>query len=332
MSVYRSETAQHLEKALLSVWDDQTLRPDEIVLVQDGPLGEDLSRVISSWKEKLADSLVILINKTNLGLTKSLNKAISTAKGEYLARMDTDDISTPRRFELQKKFLDAHPDVSVLGGAIQEFDDINPCLGVRHYPATNAEALHWIHKGNPMAHSTVMIRRSLFEEGYLYNENFRKNQDLELWFRILANGKKIANLPDILVHFRRDRGVFARRGKKSAIMEFQIYCKGIKELNGVVSPKYLFPMARLAFRLMPKSISKWAYNSSARTAILEKDLKIQSTPDRRRKRIASKKNHSSRKKSSEFKASNSLHTRSHRGKNTLRRRNNSTYNKFKHKR
>ena len=74
MAVYRSEKAEYLQRALTSVWDDQSLTPDEIVLVQDGPVGDELSAVIAEWQQKLGDKLNLIVNESNIGLTKSLNK------------------------------------------------------------------------------------------------------------------------------------------------------------------------------------------------------------------------------------------------------------------
>ena len=105
MSVYKSEKPICIDRALRSVWDDQTMKPEEIILVQDGPLGKELMEVINLWKAKLGEHLVTLQNKANLGLTKSLNKGLVYAKGELIARMDSDDISHPMRFERQIKFL-----------------------------------------------------------------------------------------------------------------------------------------------------------------------------------------------------------------------------------
>ena len=85
MSVYKSENPAYMDRALRSVWDDQTLKPDEIVLVQDGALGDELNDVITQWKTRLGAKLVTLRNETNLGLTKSLNKGLQHAKGKFIA-------------------------------------------------------------------------------------------------------------------------------------------------------------------------------------------------------------------------------------------------------
>lgn len=268
MSVYKSEKPAYLDRSLQSVWDDQTLRPDEIVLIKDGPLGEELSQVIDKWHSKLGDNLVILSNETNLGLTKSLNRGLKFAQGEYIARMDSDDISTPDRFRLQVDYLDSHPDIAVVGGALQEFDSNDPCLNIRHYPLTNDEVLRYIYKASPLAHPTVMMRKSIFSDGLTYNEQYRTSQDIALWFDVIAAGYKIGNLNDITINFRRDGDVFKRRSREKAKNELKIYLNGIHRLYGPITWRYIYPLARFCFRMMPVKVVKAIYGSKLRKAIL----------------------------------------------------------------
>jgi len=267
MSVYHSEKADYLNLSLKSVWTDQTRKPDQIVLVEDGALGKDLLQTIAEWKGILKDKLVIIVNEKNLGLTKSLNKGIQFCTSELIARMDSDDISVPDRFEKEVDFLMNHPDIMVVGGDIQEFNSNNEYLSVRKHPRTNEEILHSIYKANPLAHSTVMIRRELFDKGNLYDEQYRKNQDLNLWFRTLKAGYKIANLDEILLYFRRDDEMFRRRSRKSAFLEFRIYMKGIYSLYGLFNYYYIYPITRLCFRLMPNKLMKKVYESNVRKMV-----------------------------------------------------------------
>ena len=270
MSVYKSEKPAYLNRSLQSVWDDQTLKPDEIILVQDGPVGDELAAVISQWKGKLGEDLVLFVNETNLGLTKSLNKGIKVAKGEFVARMDSDDISLPDRFLHQMEYMDAHPEISVLGGAIQEFNDKDGIIGERHFPADTPAIMSYIHKASPVAHPAVMIRKSLFDEGVLYNENYRTTQDLALWFDVLATGHQMANLDEFVLQFRRETNVYQRRkNKEDSQMELGIHLRGIKKLFGFSPIKSLYPVARYTLRLMPNLVIHWFYNGRLRGKILK---------------------------------------------------------------
>lgn len=269
MSVYRSEKAAFLDAALRSVWTEQTLRPNEIVLIEDGPLGDDLTVVINQWQLELGDQLHIVKNEKNLGLTKSLNKGLAVATGDLIARMDSDDISDPNRFVRQVKFLMEHPEIGIVGGSLREFNEDCDNLRVRHYPLTHDDAVRYICKASPLAHPTVMMRRSIFDDGLRYNEKYRMSQDIALWFDAIMRGYRIANIPEVTINFRSDGDVFKRRSKAKAWNEFNIYMNGIFRMNGLFTLKYRYPIARFLFRLMPPIIVKSIYGSNLRTKFLE---------------------------------------------------------------
>lgn len=269
MSVYKAEIASQLNRALQSVWDDQSLKPDEIVLIQDGLLGVDLQQIILNWKKNLGEKLVILKNETNIGLTKSLNKGISYIHTDCIARMDSDDISDPLRFERQIAFLEKHPDIDVLGGALQEFDEKNECLNIRHYPSTPELCKSYISKASPLAHPTVMMRRRIFDSGIRYNEKYKICQDIDLWFRLLSLGYKFANLEERTIFFRRNTTLLSRRRSfQRAYVEFRIYMTGIYSLKGLYTWQYIYPFARFGFRLLPPFIIKWIYGGHLRNKLL----------------------------------------------------------------
>lgn len=270
-SVYKNENPKYLDRALQSIWTDQTLKPYEIILVEDGPLPDSLHEVIQRWKDSLNDTLVVLTNNVNLGLTKSLNKGIGVAKGDFIARMDSDDISAPHRFEKQTEFLNSHPEISILGGSIQEFFDEGHYLNIRHYPHSHQEVLSCIYKCSPLAHPSVMMRRDIFSKGGLsYNEKYRTSQDIALWYDAILAGYEISNVSDVVLFFRRDNNMYKRRNKSKAWNEFKIYINGIYRLFGLFTTKYIYPIARLIFRLMPIKIIKWIYGSSFRMIVTER--------------------------------------------------------------
>lgn len=269
MSVYHSEMAEYLNRSLQSVWDDQSLKPNQIVLIEDGPLGTELHKVIDEWKERLQDVFCIVTNEKNIGLTKSLNKGIQYITSELIARADSDDISMPTRFALQEKFLAEHPDVDILGGAMQEFNEENDCLNVRRYPSTHEQARKYIMKASPLAHPSVMMRKKIFDEGLRYNEEYRTSQDVALWFDALNAGYHIANLDDIILHFRQNSSVFKRRGRAKAWNEFKIYIKGIYRKKGLFTFYYVYPLSRLLFRLMPARLIELVYKSNMRNKMLQ---------------------------------------------------------------
>ena len=286
MSVYKSEKAACLERSLQSVWDDQTRKPDQIVLIEDGPLPAELEEVVlriakrqsraqrlqAAFKSADARSNALTVVKlpVNGGLTKALNVGLKHATGDLIARMDSDDISAPNRFELQERFLEEHPEVDIVGGSMQEFDDEHECLNVRHYPLTHEEACKYIVKACPLAHPAVMMRKRMFDEGLQYDERYRMSQDIKLWYDAILAGYKIANLPDVCLYFRQQGDVFRRRSRVKAWNEFKIYMNGIYRMHGLFTLAYRYPIARYIFRNLPPSLVKKIYESGMRKRVLEK--------------------------------------------------------------
>ena len=272
MSVYGTETGKNLDRALCSVWDDQTLKPTQIVLVEDGPIPAELEEIVESFKLKVSEgdgTFTIVKLQENVGLTKALNAGLKQVKGELIARMDSDDISEPHRFERQVKYLEEHPEVDIISGSLQEFDAENECLNVRHYPLTHEEAVKYIVKASPFAHPAVMMRRRIFDEGLKYDERYRMSQDIKLWFDALQAGCRFGNIPEVVLFFRREGDVYRRRSRAKAWNEFQIYMHGIYQMKGLFNTAYRFPIARYLFRNLPPGIVKWIYGSSVRNRVLK---------------------------------------------------------------
>ena len=270
MSVYKTEEPKYFEEALKSIWDDQSRKPEQIVLVEDGPLTNGLSAVITRWKEKLGGVLCVCKNETNLGLTKSLNVALNHVTSDLVARMDSDDRSDPRRFERQEAYFESYPDVDIVGGALQEFDEEHENLNIRHYPLTHEEAIKYIMKASPLAHPAVMMRMKMFHEGLKYDERFRMSQDIQLWFDAIMKGYHIGNIPEVVLYFRRAGDVFKRRSRVKAKNEFKIYMNGIYRMHGLWTTAYRYPIARYIFRNLPTPIVKWIYGSKLRNQVLKK--------------------------------------------------------------
>lgn len=269
MSVYKSEKGAFLDRSLQSVWDDQTRKPEQIVLIEDGALTEELYAVIDKWKKALGNQLVVCRNEQNLGLTKSLNKGIGLITSDLIARSDSDDISAPQRFELQEKFFRENPEIDILGGSMQEFDDEHECLNVRHYPLTHEDACKYIVKACPLAHPAVMMRRRIFDEGLHYDERYRMSQDIKLWYDAILAGYRMANLQEIVLFFRQQGDVFRRRSRVKAWNEFKIYMNGIYRMHGLFTLAYRYPIARYVFRNLPPSLVKKIYESGMRKKVLE---------------------------------------------------------------
>ena len=250
MSVYNKEKPEYLRSSLESIWDEQILKPDEIILIQDGPLSDELKSKIHSFAKKVGSAFKTIKLAENVGLTKALNIGIKECTCDFIARMDSDDISTANRFRIQYDFFHVHKEIDIIGGAIEEFDDYNRIIGIRQYPLDYESFRTQICKTSPLAHPSVMFRRKIFDEGNKYPENYRTTQDLAFWFILLKKGYKFSNINEPILKFRRIDDLYKRRSRSKAFEEFKIYINGIKSLHGLTY-YYIFPIARLIFRLLP---------------------------------------------------------------------------------
>lgn len=271
MSVYKSEKPEYLERSLQSIWDDQICKPNKIVLVQDGPVGTELSEVLNRWTERLGETIILLVNEKNIGLTKSLNRGISVIKTDYIARMDSDDIALSERFLSQVSFLEENPEISVAGCYIQEFSDTCDNLNERKFPLNTEDCKKIIYRANPLAHPAVMMRKTIFDKGIAYDERYRTSQDLALWFDVLSAGYKVANIEKVLLKFRRNDSVYKRRSnRRDSNLELKVHERGIYKLYGFSPVKALFPIVRYLVRCLPSSLIRAIYNGKVRKIMVEK--------------------------------------------------------------
>lgn len=210
MSVYKNETVNNLVEALNSVIN-QTLQADEIVIVRDGPVSTEMQKCLEKYTKENSNIVLVPLEE-NVGLGKALNKGLEVVSNSIVARMDTDDIAVPDRFEKQIEFLVKNPNVDVLGGQIREFiGDIDNLSGIRKTPVVHSEIIEYMKKRNPFNHMTVMFRKDKVIEAGNYMD-FHYMEDYYLWCRMYMNGCEFANLPEILVYARIGEDMFKRRG------------------------------------------------------------------------------------------------------------------------
>ncbi len=211
MSVYKNDKPEYLKQAIDSISIEQSLKPDEIVLVVDGPVPESLNIMIQNLSKALS-SLKVIPLKENVGLGKALNIGMEHVSNELVARMDSDDISLSDRFEKQLPFMIENKDIAVCGGQMSEFiDHPDNIVGYRYVPLTFDECRKYYRDRDPLNHVTVMMRKSAVMEAGNYLP-WHLDEDTYLWGRILEKGFKIANINDVLVNVRVGKEMYARRG------------------------------------------------------------------------------------------------------------------------
>lgn len=211
ISVYHKEQPEFLRQAIDSMYA-QTVLPDEVVLVCDGPLNDPLDQVIRSFQERYPESFRVLRLEHNWGLGGALHQGVCCCKNEWIARMDSDDISLPDRMEKQLAFLEAHPEVSVVGGQIIEFDeDPSKPLDMRCVPEDMEHIQKTLRLRNPMNHVTTVFRRADVLAVGNYEDRYRF-EDYHLWVKLISSGYQMANIPQCCCYVRAGADAFQRRG------------------------------------------------------------------------------------------------------------------------
>lgn len=268
MSIYVKEKPEFFREALDSMLN-QTAKPDEILIVEDGPLTESLYAVLDEYKAKYPQILHTIRNEKNLGLGLALNAGLKECKNELVARMDTDDISVPNRCEKQLEAFVEKPNLDIVGGNITEFiDSVDNKVGVRIVPQTDSEIREYLKKRCPLNHVTVMFKKSSIQKvgGYI---DWFWNEDYYLWIRMYLANMLFANVPETLVNVRVGRDMYKRRGswkyfKSEASLQWLMFKNKIISL-----PLCVFNVAiRFCLQvLMPNWLRGFVFQKFARTKI-----------------------------------------------------------------
>lgn len=258
MSVYYKEKPEYLRESIESMLN-QSVKPDDLVLVCDGPLNEPLDEVIASFTEAYKELTVVRLPE-NKGLGNALNEGMKYTRNELIARMDSDDISRPDRCEKELTIFQNNPDIDIVSGTIEEFDEaISKINSRRELPETNDEILEFAKKRNPFNHPAVMFRKSAVEAvgGY---EDFYLLEDYYLWIRMLLNGSKGYNIKDPLLYMRAGSDMYRRRsGSRYAKSQKRLF--KLMLTKGFISGKeYMAAVwARTATSLVPNDIREKLY-------------------------------------------------------------------------
>jgi len=256
ISVYIKENPQYLDEALCSIWDQQTLKPGQIVLVKDGPLTEELDICINKWKQKLNKILAIVELPENVGLGAALNNGLKQCQYELVARMDSDDVSLPNRFEKQVTFMEKNPDIVLLSGYISEFkNDPDDVYYIRRVPIDSNVIARYIKWRNAFNHMTVFFKKSVVSSVGGYDDKITYFEDYDLWIRLVQAGYKVSNIPEVLVNVRTGNDMVGRRhGLAYAKKELAFFALQ-KERGFISGSEYcLLILLRIPLRLIPKKI------------------------------------------------------------------------------
>lgn len=258
MSIYKAEKPSYLTMSLNSVLN-QTLQASEIIIVEDGPLTTDLYAILDEFESKNPIIRRLRLSE-NHGLGYALCEGLKYCRYELVARMDTDDICKPNRFEVQVEFMEKNHEVDVLGTWIDEFFDVKEnVVSIRKVPEGSKGLYEFGKKRNPMNHPTVMFRKSSVLKSGSY-QTCMLLEDYYLWVKMLKMGMVFYNIQESLLYFRLSHDIYKRRGGlKYAITEvkFQIELHKIGYLTIFETIRNI--ASRFFVRVMPVCIRRRIY-------------------------------------------------------------------------
>lgn len=265
-SIYRNDKPEFVRIALNSMLVNQIVKPNEIVLVRDGQVPEDLNKLLNEYETSYPEIFNIIRLERNGGLGNALKLGVESAKYDIIARMDSDDICMPNRFEVQLKYFEQHSNVDIVGGQMTEFiGEPDNIVGTRVVPCTNEEIYDFMKGRCALNHVTVMFRKDAVLKAGNYQDWFW-NEDYYLWVRMMKAKCQFANVPDVLVNVRSGSDQYARRGGR----KYYESEKGIKKLqldSGMISKmeyRYFVAQRYIIQILMPNWLRGWVFRTLAR--------------------------------------------------------------------
>ncbi|QTX05289.1 glycosyltransferase [Agromyces archimandritae] len=258
LPVYRGDDPRHFSKAFASSVLEQSRRPDQVVLVQDGPVGDELAAAIRASAEASPVAVVHHVISENVGLAQALTVGLSLSDHDIVARMDADDISLPERFALQLPRIESGLDL-VGTGMFEFLDDVGSIVGRRVPRTGQAEIERYSRFHDPFSHPTVVYRRSAVERAGGYRP-LGLMEDYWLFARMIHTGARVDNLPEPLVMYRVGAGAYARRGGREQWRSELALQRELRRLGFTSPAQYARNVGvRGVYRFVPEPIRKVAY-------------------------------------------------------------------------
>lgn len=254
MSVYAKDNPEYLTLAIESMLI-QTIRPEQFVIVQDGPLPDSLEKVISTYEEKESQLFTVVRLKKNGGLANALNVGLTNCRNELVARMDADDISLPLRCEKELEKFAENDKLVICGCNIDEFYDTPQNVRTsRVVPSEYKDILKFMRRRQPFNHPTVIYKKSKVIEAGGY-PRLRRKEDFDLFSRMLSKGYYALNVDESLYLYRANEQNYARRkswvNTKSAIYVYKLH---YRRRGCTLIDCFSISLAEIFFWIMPAKI------------------------------------------------------------------------------
>ena len=260
MSVWRGDDPSFLSAAFTSVVHDQTRRPDDVVLVQDGPVTPMLAETIARLVESSPVPTTVLALDANVGLGVALDKGMAACAHDIIARMDADDIALPHRFTVQVPLVEAG--VDLVGSSMLEFgSDPADIVGRRVPPIDPVVIVRYARFYQPFNHPTVVYRRSVVEAAGGYR-HLALMEDYLLFAKMIERGARVANVEEPLVLYRVGAGAYARRGGVAILKSEWRLQRQLVDMGFTSRAQFIRNVVvRGGYRLVPEPVRKTAYRA-----------------------------------------------------------------------
>ena len=267
MSVYKNDKVDYLCSAIDSMLK-QTVKPEQFVIVIDGPISNSLENVIIDYSISMPQIFTILRLKENGGLGNALNQGLKLCRNELVARMDSDDISKKYRCEKQLCAFRTNPKLCIVGTQIDEFiDNVDNVVSRRIVPTNQNEIQKFAKRRSPFNHPTVMYRKSIIESLGGYGIYGRK-EDLDLFIRCVNSGVKMENLEESLLYYRTSNDNLQRRMTWTNCKEYIQIMNRFRKKKFINCSDFMYVLfGQLAMFLLPPKIVKWLNESRLRTKV-----------------------------------------------------------------
>src|SRR5499427_525605 len=248
VSVYDGDRPDHIRRAMRSAVDDQTVRPDQVVIVRDGPVHDELARCLDELQRASPVPVTFVPLLHNVGLGPALDRGLDASWFDVVARMDADDIAMPHRFEVQLPLMQ---DADIVGAGLLEFvSDTDDVIGQR-VPPDNGHIARYARMHDPFNHPTVVYRRSAVLAAGGYGD-LPLMEDYALFARMIGAGARTANVAEPLVFYRVGEAAFKRRGGRELLRSELRLQREFRRMGFTSRPQYVRNvLIRGGYRLVP---------------------------------------------------------------------------------
>ncbi len=259
MSLYIKEKPQYVEECFQSLLR-QTVKADEWLVVEDGPLTPELYAVLDKYQKEYPGLIKRLPFAENRGLGLALQSGVPECTYDLIARMDTDDICREDRFEKQLAEFEKDPDLDIIGSNIDEFEDtLDTIVANRTVPLTDAEIKKYQKKRDGFNHMTVMYKKKAVLDAGNY-QSCPLMEDTYLWVRMMKNGVKCKNIGEPLVYARIGKDMFNRRGGWAYFKKYKAAFKKVYETGYISWFDYASVIIiQFCVALVPQKLRGWIF-------------------------------------------------------------------------